>query len=363
MTLSLLLLLGQTAPPALILDRDVFVVRGLGKEVREPVVRQDEPESKASYRKDDAFAVWDARGITVRHGSFAYSSKLPEVALTPKLFSKEEIIAHRDAIAKGDLAKDASALSGSRRIADDVFFLVRWDDKEGKPWLEALVKVNLGLSKPKPELVGKFEGMTPGGVPVDDQLLVAPAGPQGNPVLSALVRKADSTWGLATYDRLEKVFGFRAFGSGLLKAFPISSRLVLAMEATDYGKVRVARVDLTTGSRRELAELPGSPAFVDAEAPPLVKVATNLGLALRNLETGVQLNLPDKPVVRRTQAGILVWQDGKPEAAALYSPERFLRLATATKASAPPKPADQAKPAPKSGEQSKPTVRKKPPPT
>jgi len=363
MTLSLLLLLGQTTPPALILDRDVFVVRGLGKEVREPVVRHEEPESKASYRKDDAFAVWDSRGISVRHGSFAYSSKLPEVALTPKLFTKEEIIANRDAIAKGDLAKEASALSGSRRIGDEVFFLVRWDDKAGKPWLEALVKVNLGLAKPKPELVGRFEGMTPGGVAVDDQLMVAPAGPQGTPVLSALVRKTDATWGLATYDRLEKVFAFKSFGSGLLKAFPISSRLVLAMEATDYGKVRVARVDLTTGSRRELAELPGSPAFIDAEAPPLVKVPTNLGFALRNLETGVQLNLPDKPVVRRTQAGILVWQDGKPEGAALYSPERFLRLATATKASTQPKPVEQAKPPQKAREQSKPTVRKKPPPS
>jgi hypothetical protein len=330
MTFSLLLLLaGQTAGPTLTLDKVGFTAVALGKTAKEPLVAAAQTTDRVTYRKDDAFAVWDSRGLSIRHGSFVMSSRLVEVAVTPKLFSREEILETQAAIATKDRKKEASALSGSRRIADEAYFLLRWDDKAGKPWLEALVRVNLSQAKPKPELVGKFEGRSMAKGAIDDKLVLIGTSP------AAFTKNADGSWGLATFDRLKKEFAFKTLGQSLLDAVTLSPRLALAMEKTDYGKVRVTRMDLVTGARRDLAELSGEPAFLDAGLPPLVRVPTNLGPALRNLETGVQMNLPAKPVVRRTPAGIIVWPEGKPELGALYSPERFLRLATVGKVAAP----------------------------
>jgi len=345
MTSSLIFLLvglqGQpqtaaAASPSVTFDGSGFHVRGLGKEVVEPLVAAAAPDH-VTYRKDDAFAVWDSRGLSVRHRSFNMSTRLPEIALTPKLFTKEQIIETREAVEKGERSKEASALSGSRRIGDEVYFLVRWDDKAGKPWLEALVRVNLTLAKPKPELVGRFDGFSVASGAIDDQLVLVGASP------AAFVKGEAGAWGVGSLDRAKGEFGFRPLGQGLRSATILSPRLALAMEDTGYGKVRVARIDLVSGARRDIAEVPGVPTLVDGQLPALAMISTNLGPALRNLETGAQVMLPVKPEVRRTSAGILVWGQGKPESCSLYSPERFLKLASVGKA-AEPKQVEQSKP-------------------
>lgn len=334
--------------PSIIFDGASFHVRGLGKEVVEPLAG-DLPPSRVTYRKDDSFAVWDSRGLSVRHRSFTLSTRLPEIALTPKLFPKEEIVANRAMIARGERFKEATALSGSRRIGDEVFFLVRWDDKSGKPWLEALVRVNLKLAKPKPELIGRFDGLSVARTLLDDQLVLIGASP------AAFVRSETGAWGVGLLDRAKGEFAFNPLGQGLRSAIALSPRLALAMEDTGYGKVRVVRIDLVTGARRDVAELSGAPTFIDRETPALALVPTNLGDALRNLETGAQMSLPAKPVIRRTNAGILVWNEGQAETCTLYSPERFLKLASAAKVvGQKPNPAESV-------QQSKPTKRIPPP--
>ncbi len=324
MTHALLLLLAaaQAETPSLTLEDGNFIIRALGKEVREPVTPMTAAVSATHvvYRKNDAFAVWDARGLSVRHAQFTMTTMLPEVALTPKLFAKGEIIANRELIAKGERSKNASALSGSRRLGDEVYFLVRWEDKTKKPWLEALVKVNLKNPKPKPELVGKFDGLTVSHKPIDDRLIFI--GDQ----LGAFVRKADDTWGTATVK--DGKFSIAPGGTALVDATMLSGRTAIVCEATTYGKTRIARMDLTSGARRDLAEVTGLPELVDGNMPPLAVVPTNLGPALRNLDTAAQVGLPANPMIRRTGAGILIFPTGKPEEAALYSPERFLKLAT-----------------------------------
>jgi hypothetical protein len=217
-----------------------------------------------------------------------------------------------------------------------VYFLARWVDSGGATWLEALVKVNLKLPKPKPELVGKFDGFTVAKAAVDDQLLLLGSSP------AAFVSRPDRGWGVGTFDRAKKAFAFQPLGLDLMDAIALSPRLALAMEKTDYGKVRVSRFDLVTGARRDVAELDGKPTFVDSSVPPLARVPTNLGEALRNLETGVQLMLPQNAIVRRTPAGLIIWPSRKPQLAALFAPERFLKLASVK--AAPPAETEQGSP-------------------
>lgn len=310
--------------PALIVESTGFLVRALGKEHREPFELPATPaDGKITYRKDDAFAVWDSRGLSIRHGSFTFSTRLPEVAVTPRLFQTAEIEATKAAIAKGTRKREADRLIGSRRVGNEVYFWVAWDEKGGKPWLEALVKVNLGNAKPKPELIGRFEGFSLGMDPADALLI-------GEQALIGVTRKADA-WGVARYGLESKLFTFEPKGQSLAEAMALSGRTLLLSEITTYKKTRIVRYDIPTDSMRAIAEVTGKVSLVDGERPPLAVVQTNLGPALRNFETGVQATLPKDALVRRTPAGILIWPKGKPEEAAVYSPERFLRLARATK--------------------------------
>lgn len=317
----------QTTPiqaPALIVEANGFYVRALGKEHREPYeLPTDAPDDKTTYRRDDAFAVWDARGLSIRHGTFTYHTRLPEVAVTPRLFTTAEIEETKVAIAKGDRKRDADRLIGSRRIGNEVYFWLAWLEKSGKTWLEVLTKVDLSHERPKPELVGRFDGFSLGLKPSESLMI-------GEQSIVTLTRRGPE-WGVARFGLDSKLFTFDPKGQGLAEGMALSGRTLLLSEVTTYNKTRIVRFDIPTDSMRPVAEVAGKVSLVDGERPPLGLIQTNLGPALRNFETGVQMNLAADSVVRRTPAGVLVWPKGKPLDAAVYSPERFLRLARATK--------------------------------
>lgn len=318
----------QTTPPpagpSLILESSGFLVRALGREHREPFAKPAaSPDDKITYRRDEAYAVWDARGLSVRQGAFTYTTRLPEVSLTPRLFTTAEIEATKVAIAKGDRKRDADRMIGSRRIGNDVYFWLGWTEKSGQPWLEALVKVNLTAEKPKPELVGRFDGFALG-LRASESLMI------GEQALVVLTKRG-SEWGIGRFGLESKLFTFEPKGQGASEAMALSGRTLLLSEITSYNKTRIVRYDIPTDSMRPVAEVSGKATLVDGERPPLAIIQTNLGPALRNFETGVQTSLPADAVVRRTPAGILIWPKSKPEEGSVFSPERFLRLARATK--------------------------------
>lgn len=317
----------QTTPPAgpsLILESGGFLVRALGQVHREPFVLPTiAPDDKITFRKEEAFAVWDERGLSLRRGAFTYTTRLPEVAVTPRLFTTAEIEATKVAIAKGDRKRDADRLIGSRRIGNEVYFWFAWDEKSGRPWLEVVAKVDLNAERPKPELVGRFEGFSIG-VRQSESLMI------GEQALIALTKRGPE-WGIARFGLESKLFSFEPKGTGVSEAMALSGRTLLLSEVTAYNKTRIVRYDIPTDSMRPVAEVSGKATLVDGERPPLAIIQTNLGPALRNFETGVQTSLPADAIVRRTPAGILIWPKSKPEEASVFSPERFLRLARATK--------------------------------
>ena len=143
--------------------------------------------------------------------------------------------------------------------------------------------------------------------------------------------RREGQWGVARFGLESKLFTFEPKGQALAEAMALSGRTLLLSEITTYKKTRVVRYDIPTDAMRPLAEVTGKVTLVDGERPPLAVVQTNLGPALRNFETGVQTTLPADAIVRRTPAGILIWPKGKPQEGAVSSPERFLRLARATK--------------------------------
>ena len=317
--------LGQTpklvvpkVPPVLSFEGGMFVVkRGEAREtVSAQPVKKVAPKFVA-FRKDQHFAVWDARGLTVRSGEKVKSYRLPELAVSPRLFERDEIRANLKVFASGERKKDADALSGARRIGNDVYFLVRWDDKEKKTWLEALVRVSLDEEDLKWHVVGKFDGFTLANLAIDDQLIV------NNGFLAVILRRGDE-WGESFYSRNMKAFGFKKLGKNLVDFESTKEGTALFVEKTSYGTSIGGEVDIDKQIRREQLEVRGTFKLLDGGKP---MIAINPPM-LRNADSGSEFTLPKDSGVRRCSAGIIIFTpETHPTSAVLYDPERWTPLA------------------------------------
>lgn len=271
------------------------------------------------YRRGKTFVVWDERGLTIRVGKTVRSTRLPEIAVSPRVFPREEIRANLALMEKGERKKDANALSGAKRIGNDVYLLVRWEDTKAKPWLEALVRVDLTDKNPKPHLLGRFDGLAVTERPIDDKLFLL------GDNLAAITQRRDA-WGLATFRPKDKSFDFLSIGNRLTQYVPQSETKALFLETTTYDTTLAGRVDLSTGARTTLAEDRGVARLIDAEDPP---IATFGGPVARNLVTGAETPLPASAGLRRGKKGIIVWSPLKdPKRATLYDPTDWTVLAT-----------------------------------
>ncbi len=295
-----------------------FVLRRGADVTRVPLKRPEEkPRLVVLYRRDRNYAVWDDRGLTVRAGRYVHSTRLPEIAVTPKLFPRPEILKTIDLIHRGVRKKEADSLAGSRRIGHEAYFLVRWNDANGKPWLEALVRVDLGAKHPAPVLLGRFEGLSSAEGKIADKLFLA------NGRLSAATRR-EHDWGIASYSSQDDEFQFRSVGSQLVSALPNG----LYLERTTYGTTLGGRLDFKTDVPGPLFEDRKATGWLDAEDPPLAVTHIHGGNVLRNCESGADLPISAKAQARRCGKLVLVWSPPEnPTHAYLYDPVRWTRLA------------------------------------
>lgn len=311
---------GAQDAPILSFNDGAFSIK-TGTSVTTAALNAPSPEKKTDqvvFRKNDNYAVWDGRGLSVRHQNRTKSSRLVDIALTPKLFQKDQIIETRELILEGVRQKEASALSGARRIGSEVFFLVRWSETSGKTWLEALVKVDLDSDNPIPLLLGKFDGISLAKKPIDDCLFTL------GDCVCALTR-ADGSWNLAKYNVVEKSFSAYVQGLDLVSFTPITRQVGVFVEKASDGAYVAGRVDLGSGSRRNLLESRRKPTILDGNRP---SIAFLDGTLIHNLESGVQTPVPAGSKALRTAKGIIVyWPANQPKKAILLDPERWTQLA------------------------------------
>jgi hypothetical protein len=308
---------------------------------------QIKSQQKLVYRKDANYAVWDSRGLTVRKGKKTHSSRLPDIVLTPKLFSNGEILQTRALIATGDLKKNADALSGACQVGDLVYFLPRWDDKDGKPWLEALVQVDLAGPDLDAKLIGRFDGLTLSKLKLDNQLFATPKGllavtrennPHPNPSPSAGAQGEGlpiSQWGVATFDPKTQLFVFKPAGQDLAEYWRLSPNELLAEEKTTYGSKTLARVETSTGAKRILEEFHGTASIVSTQNPLVVRLTRSNGDTLLNLESGAAAEISSTAQARVVDHQIVVWNQ---QTSALYDPSRWNKVL-----SGDPKPVDDSR--------------------
>lgn len=287
-----------------------------------PTTGQATQPSFVRFRRGDTYTVWDKRGLAVRSGNWIYETRFKELAVSPKLFSKEAIEANLARAKRGERNLEATAIAGSLRLGTDAFFLPRWIDSKGYTWLEALVRVDLSSKHPKPMFIGKFPGMSLANGTIDRRLLSVNAQP------SVLVRKG-SEWGLSSYDALQGEFTYQHIGERLRAYAQLENNNVAYVEAEDGGLTRVGVADLVTGSRKDMLEDRGSIKTLDAWRPLCILVSAPDRLTIRNLQSASAQDLPSGSVALRTAQGVLVyWPKDNPKHAVLLDPERWDNLAS-----------------------------------
>src|SRR4051812_48053687 len=123
--LLLCLVVSQTAvdKPTLYFYQDSLIIRrGNDKEAVPLQLAKKPAPLSVLYRRNKTFAVWDERGLTVRIGKKVRSTHLPDIAVSPRVFPRDEILKTIDLIHRGKRKKGANALSGSRRIGNTAYF-------------------------------------------------------------------------------------------------------------------------------------------------------------------------------------------------------------------------------------------------
>ena len=308
--------------------QDTFVIRQKGGVVTAPLtVPSARPILHVAYRRNQNYAVWDDRGLTIRQGKRAKSFLLSEVAVSPRVFTRAEILKTLDLVKRGNRKKEASAISGSRRIGSTVYFLVRWDDSSGHPWSENLISVDLADPKPVWHLRGKFDGISTATMPIDDRLTLV----LGQPTV---VVRRQSDWGVASFDPKTGQFDFRIVGDRLagLRTNQWFS------ERTPYGTTLIGALDLSNATRTVWAESRGNLKFLDDAQPPILISLNAEESSLLNAETGAKLMIPVPPGVsvgvRRVGKFLVIWSPLEaPTAAWVYGTATFSLEAQWKKAS------------------------------
>ena len=286
-------------------------------------VSADEDPSKekaidhVAYRRDNRWAVWDNRGLTIRDGKKASSTKLGDIAVSPRAFPRDEILKNLDFFKSGQRTKDCDSLSGSVRMGTKCYFLPRWTAKSGGTWLEALVMVDLSEANPKPKYVGRFKGFSASYKPIDDKLFVV------KDQLSLVSRQGD-TWGLSSYDDSQSSFEFNPLGSNLVSYF----RGGYFLESTSYGTYIVGQIDLSTGIRKNLFETRSKMVEL-ADGSSLAILRTKENTVIKNLKTGGQVTHSANAFVEPINNYVLVWTRDTRVTAWLYEPMRWTAIATA----------------------------------
>lgn len=309
--------LAQSAEPVSLVYRDqAFVVRIAGQS--HTIGTGVQPVSRIVHKSGERFAVWDERGITVRDGDHVVSARLEDAALSPRLFSREDILKARDLIDSGRRQKKPANLAGTLLAGTVAYFLPRWEDVDGKPWLEALYSVDLSQPRPVPKLEGKFEGftVTPGreGLGLYDGSVFA-------------ITRSGERWGYSFFVPSTGGFGYLAKGSRAETVARLSNTTALVVEQSEYGTHLVKRFHLPSGTSRLAAEVRGIVKLVSA-SPPVIDVDGPQGRILRNLDSGAERAQARGTPVVGIAGHVLVWTPREnPDLGILYNPADWSKVA------------------------------------
>lgn len=263
---------------------------------------------------------FDQNGLGFRKNNRSTYATYPSIATSDKLFSSEQIDQINRDVAANMKSLDVSAVSGWEKVGDSVFLILRWDDKKGKPWLEALMKYEFPNGKPKATFLGRFDSLTHASGRVNDKLLFE------NGYLFTITHGTETSL-LEKYDIAKNSFEKRALSNHFTDAKLIPGSLYgMGLKRTPAKTLLISLIDREKNISHQVAEVRGT--ITNLYSPAILHFKSSERSTLLNLTSGAELVIPDNCGVEAISSGLILWTPiNNPQAAALYSAGSFRTLA------------------------------------
>ncbi len=259
---------------------------------------------------------WDQRGLTIKSIGKPYRTEFRDVPTSPRLRPRKDIRLTLVQAHTQGRKLTASALSGWQEQGSDVYLLVRWQDKPGYAWLEALERIDLGQSIPRPETLAILPGVSFSAKAVDSNLL------RIGQDLVAYVHSG-TTWGRWSFNTATQKSSYLKLGENPKYINGLKNGEVQAIEKTPYGSFNASLLNGISGVRLCHEEFERMPKFVNPLLAGVVEVGTEKK-ELVNIETGATKTVPSDSQYAVVKGDLLLWTGGdQPQRAWFLSPAEW----------------------------------------
>jgi hypothetical protein len=263
---------------------------------------------------------FDQNGVGFRRNNRVSYAAYTAAATSDKFFTKEQIDEINRDVANGKKKLEVSAVSGWEKIGDSAILLLRWDQTDGKPWLEVLMKFEFPGGKPKVTTLGRMTNFTLATGRVNDKLLI-----ENNKLFAVTTDSKSSS--LETYNLETSQFSKFDLGVRFTDAKLAENSLSgMGLQKTPAGTTIVSIIEREPVSSRQVAEIRGS--IQGLYSPSMLLYAHENRRTLTNLASGAEITIPKDCGIESVAAGMLLWTPKQnPQVAALYSAGSFRTLA------------------------------------
>jgi len=261
---------------------------------------------------------FDTKGLTISRNNQPSTSRLASVATSKMLFSPDEIDRIKRLVRQGERKLEVSGLSGAVLDGTTLYLLLRWDERDGNPWLEGIFKLEVADRVPEVRFVGKLPGYSFANGTVENRLIR-----QGDKLVAPV--RAQDGWGIGSWDIKSGETNFTRLGN-IADDVLIESRtgMVTSFRRTNYESVIVSVAPPSATRARDIVEMRGS--LLGSQIPALLAFTQGRTIVLFNANTGAKLAAPPDPGFLMTDAGLLVWAPRRnPSAATLYDGNMTVR--------------------------------------
>lgn len=313
----------MVAGPQLSFENGAFIIRGEGSEPETFVALVPEPSpivgGKFKVLLNGVLVSFDQRGLGVQYRGKGGFSGLTYVPTSAKAFSAPEIVQNAEMIRAGTRQDRATALSGFEIIGNVAYLLVRWEDSDGKAWLEAIVSVDASSDEPVTKFVGRFDGLTDAKGLVSDKLDAGIGG------LVSLISHSDKVGvGVVALPKGDVSYSYFEIAP---KTLIFNNHMLYGVAKTDYGTLMLSTIDESTLVQKPIFETRGE--IVNIGVQSAMGVKEGGVLQLLSLESGSLTTFAKDSGIAGTPYGVLVWfPKEEPKSAILLERGGWTKVAT-----------------------------------
>lgn len=312
-----------SAQPELSFADGFFTIKDGGDTLTVPLSAAAPPlaitADKLSMEINGTYITFDQRGLGIQYGDKGGFTGLGYMPTTPKLFTREQILRNARLIDSGERTAKVTAVSGFEIVGDRVYMLLRWDGKDGFPWLETLVYIDTSGDVPKVNLIGRFVGYTLAKGVVSDEL----HGSEGRLIA---VTRSESGFGIGDYSTVDKQIDYRIV-KGLFDRVVPFGKSFLTEQTTVYGTTLVGLLDPLSLSHRPVLETRGE--VVPSGLLSAVRIKLRGVSNFVNISSGAIIEVQEGWAYADTRFGLLKWNPAdEPEKAELLENDGWKTVAT-----------------------------------